>query len=196
MRRIEAPTVRSLSSPPMCAITPDMMSALRHLGCSAVYHTVTEAFRAASLRLAVRSDVLDAIRASILVADDSDAALLAPRDLDWMASCPLAFSMSLREAARALPSAMVAHPRPEAFIRRHDAPSDAPVVARAWMRRRLGHLLSALVVDGEVDLASGGSFGISLSSSRLPRLSSSAMLAALRAGCLGSPWAACLGAWR
>lgn len=62
--------------------------------------TVTDAFRAAPMRLALRFDFLDALRERIaLGADDDDDALLAARTPGWVALCPLSFPLAFRSQA-------------------------------------------------------------------------------------------------
>lgn len=89
--------------------------------------------------------------APTMVADDDDALLAAPAS-SWLATCQLAFALKLRDQSWRLPQEVVLHPRPEPLVRRHFAGSEGATRLRAWLRRRLGHLLEYSVVDGEIEL--------------------------------------------
>lgn len=58
--------------------------------------TIADAFHVASVRLALRANVLDIIRDGIAQVADHDDALLLARNPDWAACCPLIFMLVLR----------------------------------------------------------------------------------------------------
>lgn len=138
---------------PMSGITPVALASFRQLGSGLGVRTSADSCRAASMRLALSSDVLDLIRDGIGDAGYLDAAaLLGPCGAERLSSYPLAFSLALRAAAHRLPREMIEHPWPEAFARRHFGAADAPAALRVWVRRRLSHLIERPAIEGEVEL--------------------------------------------
>lgn len=111
--RVESATNASLRSAPMNAITPAALSAMRTCRSPMSVRTFSDVCRAASTRLALRSDVLDSIRDRIAQAFDDDDTLLAARTPGWLADCLLSFVLRLRAQAVRLPESIALHPRPE-----------------------------------------------------------------------------------
>lgn len=114
--------------------------------------TVSDAFRAASTTLALRTGILDLLRDRISQASDDDDTLLVLRDSARLLVCPLSFVFRLRAHAGHLPEAVVLNHRPEYLLRRHFLRSEGPAHLRDCLRRRLTHLFAYDVADGEMDL--------------------------------------------
>lgn len=76
IRRVEAATFASLLAAPMNAVTPAALSALSVVRSPLGARTVEDSMRAASIRLALRTNILDGIRDRISVAVGHDDALL------------------------------------------------------------------------------------------------------------------------
>lgn len=180
LARIEAATIRSLCAAPMYVVTPAALASLKQLGSPLGFRTISDSCRAASMRLALRSDVLDTIRDDIARAGDLDVALLLPRAAEWLSACPLAFSLALRISAHRLPREIVDHPHPEALIRRQFAADEAPSGLRAWVRRRLSPRLERAATDGEIELV------VARMWARIPRVAF--FLAFASARLLGNAW--------
>lgn len=122
----------------MHALTPRALAAVKLVRSPLAVLAISDAFRAASPRPAIRANVLDIIRDRVSQAASEDHALLLVRTPDWAARYPLTFMLALMVA---LPTSITLHPRPEPLIRRHNLAAEGPLGLQAWLRLRLSHLL-------------------------------------------------------
>lgn len=134
----------------MNAITPAALPAMRTCRSPMLVRTMVDAFRTASTRLTLRSDVLALIHDRIADASDDDA-LLATGSPEGLATSLLSFVLRLRAQAVLLPDS-VALPRPESLLRRHVMNSEGSEHLRVFLRRRLTRLCAYDATDSEIDL--------------------------------------------
>lgn len=145
--RVESDTFASLLAAPMHAITPDAFSAMRVVRSPLAVR--------ASIRSALRSSVLDALRGRIVRAADADDALpprAGHRVGQHLPSVVRASAPSSRAQSLHLPRDLVVHPRLEPLVRRHLLGIEGSSRLRTWLRRRMTRLLEYPSADGEVEL--------------------------------------------